>query len=442
MASISLKFYLNRDKVNPKTGTIPIYARLLENRVKKEFRLPKTFDLKPSEDYLWDEMNQRLKSKSHPTNHYLNEVESTFQKIITFSNSITIHELSIQLQNINRDVKNAQEPLLIDYLDRYLEEEIETPKLAEGTKKNYRNAFRQFKHYLQFEKLDKIRVNQFSFKEAQGFKLFLEKDLDPKFRKEELSKKVRNKEVSSSTKVKNIKPVFVKAVKEGYFKESPFDAVKLNHDSPKSPHLTAFEIKSIYDFDTSMKPELDLAKDIFLFICFTGLSITDVLNLTTTDIKPTSSGRLTLLSARQKTDSPIRQIIIKPAELIIKKYQNAAKLGWGTKVFPSITDVDINRKLKIIASYTGIMINLTTKTGRITCLEQIYEAGINDPILTNVYMGWSQKRENKVKLQYMAVTEMKLLEFSSKFELYYHNVLKEGILIENEVISKANALVW
>ena len=146
MASISLKFYLNRVKVNPKTGTFPIYARLLENRVKKEFRLPKAFDLKPSEDYLWNEMNQRLNSKNHPTNHYLHELDITFQKIITFSHKITIDEISIQLQNINRNVQNNQEPLLIDYLERYLHDEIETPKLAEGTKKNYRNAFRQFKN--------------------------------------------------------------------------------------------------------------------------------------------------------------------------------------------------------------------------------------------------------------------------------------------------------
>ncbi len=440
MASTTLKFYLNKQKLNAKTGTAPIYCRLIAKKQKKEFRLPKTFDLKHSELSLWNEMSQRLNARNHSTNDYINSLEHKFQKLLTFSSGISLEDIVNSLQDIN-PITN-EEPTLIDFFDRYLAEEIETPIRTEGTKKNYRNAFRQFKNYLHYENLDKLRISQFSYKEAQGFKLYLEKDIDPKYKKEALSKKVPNKEVSSSTKIKNIKPVFLKAVREGYYLESPFSNVKLNHDSPKSPHLSSIEIRAIFEFDTSIKPELDLIKDIFLFICYTGLSITDALNLTTEDIKTTKTGRLSLVSKRQKTSSTIKQVIIKPAEFIILKYSQLKKSKFKSKIFPSITDVDINRKLKLLASYVGIMINLTTKTGRITCLEQIYEAGINDPILTNVYMGWSQKKENKVKLQYMAITEEKLLEFSSRLEIHYHNVLKHEILIENEVISKAKALVW
>ena len=70
MANISIKFYLNRQKANPTTGTLPIYCRLIVERQKKEFRLPKTFDIKLAEEYLWNEMSQRLNTRKSPTNDY------------------------------------------------------------------------------------------------------------------------------------------------------------------------------------------------------------------------------------------------------------------------------------------------------------------------------------------------------------------------------------
>jgi hypothetical protein len=50
-----------------------------------------------------------------------------------------------------------------------------------------------------------------------------------------------------------------------------------------------------------------------------------------------------------------------------------------------------------------------TKTARITCREQIYEANISETLVTDIYMGWSPSTKQKVKLQYLAVTENKLL---------------------------------
>jgi hypothetical protein len=138
----------------------------------------------------------------------------------------------------------------------------------------------------------------------------------------------------------------------------------------------------------------------------------------------------------------VRQVIIKPAEKIIKKYYKCWNNRLSERIFPTISDVDVNRKLKIIAPYAGIQIILKTKTARITCREQIYEANISETLVTDVYMGWSPSTKQKVKLQYLAVTENKLLRFASELEIHYHNVLIKTVLIQNEVISRANALTW
>lgn len=440
MSSTSLKFYVNKIKQNPKTGNIPIYCRLIEKKQKKEFRLPKTFDLKPSEEYLWNEMSQRLNLRPHPTNNYLNALELEFQKNLTFHQGITLDKMVELLQN--DAPQKEHEPTLIDYLDHYLIEEIETPIRKEGTKKNYRNAFRQLKNFLRYEKIEKIKLKDFSYNEARKFKLYLEKEIEPNKLKGYLAKKISNSEVSSSTKVKNIKPVFKKALEQGLISTHPFQKISLCKTSEKSPHLTMQEIKKIADLDLSQRPELNLAKDIFMFMVYTGLSIIDTLNLSTIVIKEVSNGRFLLDTTRAKTNIQVRQILLRPAEKILKKYWNYGSRVLGERIFPSITDVDVNRKLKIIASYAGIPINLVTKTARITCREQIYEAKISESLLIDVYMGWRPSTTEKVKLQYLSITEQKLLTLTCELELHFNKVLNGVNLPENEVISKANTLIW
>lgn len=331
MASTSLKFYVNNQKLNAKKGTLPIYCRLINNKNKKEFRLPKTFDIKDSEINFWNSMTRRLNIRNHPTNEYLNALEYKFQKLLTYSPEMSLEDFINEIQNINS--KKEAEPSLIDYIDKYLIEEIETPIRKEGTKKNYRNAFKQLKNYLKYQKLDKIKICDFTFKEAKGFKLYLEKEFEIFEKKGLLIKKIANQEVSSSTKIKNVKPVFKKAVFEGYLKSNPFENIKLNHRSVKSPPLSSCELRRIYQLELSHLPDLDQIKDIFLFMVYTGLSIIDIHSLSSEDIRETNGGRLMLDDKREKSKSQVRQIIIRPAETIIKKYVCVGRNTKGKKYF-------------------------------------------------------------------------------------------------------------
>jgi site-specific recombinase XerD len=220
-------------------------------------------------------MSQRLNLRNNPTNDYLTALEHKFQKILTFHDEISIENIANELQNISQ--KKEDNPTLVQYLDQYLKEEIETPVRKEGTKKNYRNAFRQLKIFLRYEKIEKIKLKDFTCNEARKFKLFHEKNIEPNNKKDYMAKKIANSEVSSSTKVKNIKPLFKKAVEQGLIKVHPFHNIVLCKTSEKSPNLTMQEIKAIYDLDLSQKPELSFVKDIFLFMVYTGLSIIDTL---------------------------------------------------------------------------------------------------------------------------------------------------------------------
>jgi site-specific recombinase XerD len=416
----------------------------MHGRIKKEWRLSKVFDLKESDLFNWDKTIQRLKTKNSPLNNYLNSLDSKIQQILTYPQSgkqANLNELVLLLKEAKKEDSNSN-PLVVAYLKRYLNEEIETPIRKEGTKRNYRNAFNQLNNFLEYLEIKNIRIKDFKFKQAQDFKLFLEKDIDIKEKKNRLEKKVANKEVSSSTKIKNIKPVFEKAINEGLITENPFKKVKLNHHSDKSPSLTTAELRNIYQLNLKDSSELDLVKDLFLFMCFTGLSITDTLSLNNNDLKQTINSKLLLDTTREKTKSQIKQILIKPAEFLVNKYYGPERLSIPTLIFPKISDVDVNRKLKIIALFAGIKINLTTKIARITCREQLYEANINEPEIINLFMGWSPTIQDKVKMQYVSITDNKLLRFTSQLEIYYHNVLKENKIVQNEIISLAENLIW
>ncbi len=444
MANVNIKYYPNRDKVNSKTGKIPIYCRLLRGREKKEFRLPKTFDLSANDKFLWEETTQRLKQKNSQINNYLNSIDLKLQLILTCPEGgiPNLKDIAKRLQDSKKYDEEETNPQLVTYLNRYLMEEIETNTRKEGTKRNYRNAFNQLNNFLVYAKISEIRVKDFKFKHAQDFKLYLEKDFGLIKVNNGGAKKIANKEVSSSTKIKNIKPVFGKAINEGIISENPFKKVRLNHRSEKSPYLNTTELKAIYDHDFTERPELELVQDLFLFMCFTGLSITDTLTLNSDHIKEQIASRLLLEKVREKTRCQIKQILIKPAEILIKKYYQPSKPYIPTLIFPKISDVDVNRKLKLIAAHTGIKINLTTKIARITCREQIYEAAVKEPDIVNLYMGWSPTVRDKVKLQYYSITDIKLLKFSCQLEIYFHNILKNAQVIQNEIILSANKLIW
>ncbi|NDV94280.1 site-specific integrase [Dysgonomonas sp. 521] len=106
--------------------------------------------------------------------------------------------------------------------------------------------------------------------------------------------------------------------------------------------LTQEEIDTIYrkDFQTE---RLRHIRDVFIFMCYTGLSYIDVARLTEDNIKTAFDGHQWVMTNRQKTDVPSNIRLLEIPLAIIEKYKGKQKDG---RLFPVCSNQKMNEYLK------------------------------------------------------------------------------------------------
>jgi integrase len=446
MEKTTIRFYPNKEKTNQITGLTPIYCRLIQGRKKKEVRLNKSFDLNQDEVGLWNEFTQSLNHPDSDLNGYINSIKTNFKQIIiqatTYGKVFTLSELTDQIfpSKSSIDKINKKDVTVISYAEKYLVEEVITPTKSKGTQKNYKNAINQLINYLKFNKLERLKMAEFEYEHANGYKLYLEKEIDPSYKKDYLSKKKPNKSISSATKIKNIKPVFNKAIAEKIITTSPFEHIKVSFKkNGEVKKLNWSELRRIILLNDTQIQGCELAKDIFLFMCYTGMSICDALKLNREYIRYLNYGeekRIKLDTTRNKSQLNIMQIMIKPAQRIVEKYWRSDDYD----VFPKISDADINRKLKTIAAAAQIPIILSTKVARSTCSNLLSNAGVKDDLDKKCFMGWSLN--DNIRIHYENHTDERLLETTKNYELYIYDITYCPEKINVNIITELKQLKW
>ena len=150
---------------------------------------------------------------------------------------------------------------------------------------------------------------------------------------------------------------FKKMVKWGrqlkWLSTNPFEDYKLALKRYKRKKLDIDELERIENkhFDN---PKLSYVKDLFLFSCYTGLAYADAMALKPDHLEYDNDGKSMLKIYREKSDELSSVPVLNVAIQLIEKYKDhPKKLSDGT-VFPSISNQDLNRNLKIIAEVCGI----------------------------------------------------------------------------------------
>ena len=107
---------------------------------------------------------------------------------------------------------------------------------------------------------------------------------------------------------------------------------------------------------TFKKPNYTLIRDLFIFCTFTGLSWTDMANLTQTNLQTSFDGHLWLNTKRQKTGVETNIRLLDVAKHIIEKYDGMAE---GDKLLPVPCYDNCKNSIKAIAKRCGIEKNVT-----------------------------------------------------------------------------------
>ena len=140
------------------------------------------------------------------------------------------------------------------------------------------------------------------------------------------------------------------AAKKGYHSNLAFDSFKpkMKNTQKKVIFLTTDELTRIRTLSIPQsKQYLERVRDIFLFLCFSGLRYSDVANLKRSDIKPDHMEITTM-----KTADSLSIELNAQAKAILEKYADIQFKN--DRVFPIITNQKFNTYLKELAQIAEI----------------------------------------------------------------------------------------
>ena len=205
-----------------------------------------------------------------------------------------------------------------------------------NTFKNWSNSFNHFKEFSK----GYIKFSDITIQYCETYREYL------------LSKVSEN---TTSTYYSNLKTVLNIAVMRKLIESNPASYVKNPKPIPKREFLTVEEIKNLSESDY----ENSDIKNAFLFSCFTGLRISDILKLSWNDIK-----KEYLEIKQQKTEELLRIKIPETANKILTMQKEL--YANSDKVFQLPGEVAINRHLGRWLKENDISKHITFHCGRHT----------------------------------------------------------------------------
>lgn len=263
----TLKFYIRTPKKIAYNKRYPMYLRIIHNRKKAEGKISLT-KISNSELEFWDEDSQRFSVKQRQLlqhNIFLNEIQNEFHNYLRMnltklagisSRQIVDHLLSRNDEELTTVIQAAK-----DFYDNVILPDVDK---ANGTKRNYKKSINHFCNFLKLKGYEKLLLRDFKRLHVSYFIDYL-KTPQPETNKIALNSQ------SVNSIVKNVKPIFNKLLFEERIKVNPFTGIKVPFTKADKPRLTNEQFKNIALLDLTEKSTLEVYRDVFLFLCYTGL---------------------------------------------------------------------------------------------------------------------------------------------------------------------------
>ena len=156
------------------------------------------------------------------------------------------------------------------------------------------------------------------------------------------------------------KRIIYMSINNGWLQRDPFYAYSITKEETKRGFLSKEEIKMLIE-GSFKKKSYELIRDVFIFCCFTGLSWTDMANLTKENLQTSFDGHLWIKTNRQKTGTETNLRLLEVPLRIIKKYEGCSEDG---KLLPVPCYPNCKNGIKVIAKKCGIEKNVTWHMSR------------------------------------------------------------------------------
>lgn len=341
-------FYLKKNAPKP-DGTAPLMCRITIDGTISQFSCKMT--VPPN---LWDTKAGRLTGKTAKavkTNIAIDkirvDINRHYQEIMQADGFVTADK--VKNAYLGLGVKQDTFLALFDRHNQEFSRKVGYNR-AQGTYDKYCTLYKHMENYIRKEyNREDICLKELNLAFINGFEHYLRTE--------------RN--CSTNTiwmYMIGVKHIVSIARNSGQLAINPFAGYLISPEQKDRGFLNKEELQSL--IQAKMKnAQYELVRDMFVFATFTGLSYSDVKNLTRDNLQTAFDGNLWIITRRQKTntDSSIR--LLEVPKRIIEKYKGYCR---DNKLFPMPSNSSCNAILKKVGKQCGIKTKLTYHTARHT----------------------------------------------------------------------------
>ena len=309
-------------------GEVPIILHLIR-RNDSRIRVSTGYWIKLSN---WDEQKEKAKPSAMGAmelNILLGRIIEKAQLLCLRANveEIEITRSMVQEEVLGKD-PGVQEGQMqpVEYIEFFIQKQRST--LSEVTLKNYTALSKHLQNYCMVRN-KKLRFELFTVEFAEDFLNYL------------IGKNLGN--ISANKYIKRLKTVLKRASLDGFLDNRDYEQFPSYPEHVDFVYLTSEELQKLQDLDLSSSPELEKARDTFVFQCGCGLRYGDIQALTWDDVKKDH-----FIITTQKTHQEIRIPINTITRPLLEKYK-----GFESPI-PAYSNQTQNQYLKQLGAMAGL----------------------------------------------------------------------------------------
>ena len=345
---ITTTIFFDRKKRATKGGEGTIEIRLTENR--KSYWFSTGIKVRKNQ---WDWSCGQI--VRHPASDELNErLVSMVKRIVAECNIYIKDARALDIAAI-RDAVRGREVAERETVAQWVKEQTDLLDVAEGTRKHYRTLHRRLNEFGEIRSWTDVTV-----KNIYAFDTWLHALRRDQTIGEDAAGTLPP--LLSDAAVHNYHKCFrymlSRAMRIGKIQANPYDALRgeFSHgDKENTEYLTESEMQAFMDVEPHGSMEA-VAKDLFIFQMFTGLSYSDMMAFNSKEYK-LIDGKWRHTGERIKTGVPFVNQLLPPAVKVLEKY------NWK---IPQLSNQKYNLALKGLGTAAGIKTKLHSHLARHT----------------------------------------------------------------------------
>ncbi|MDD2495568.1 MAG: phage integrase SAM-like domain-containing protein [Tissierellia bacterium] len=260
--------------------------------------------------------------------------------------------LQITLDRLYHPEIHKTPETLLEHFDNY----VQTHKVSDGRRKQLKVLYGMLQRFSAYQEKD-YQLHEFTKPILKEFAHFLSIEYTlPKIRPsiyEEISEKQLPKQ-RSQNRISGLLSML-----RGFFNSedikklcpNPFDGYSIEPEVYGTPIYISIEERNIIaECDLSARPGLAVQRDIFIFQCFIGCRVGDLMRFTKDNI---NNDTLTYIASKTAEDNPVTVDVplSDMAKKLVDKYKGVDRKG---RSFPFIAEQNYNEALKEIFEKAGI----------------------------------------------------------------------------------------